>query len=69
MPGKSLISLAAKSVGMNTHDYRTLVNEALGGADGLRPLGEKLAAALEALLPPRSAPVAPKDSNLAAQED
>lgn len=53
MPGKSLISLAAEAVGLNTDGYCNLVNRALSGDAGLELLGAELEAALDPYLPPR----------------
>jgi hypothetical protein len=46
MPGKSLISLASISVGMNKDNYRRLVNRALAGDEGLEQLAAAVAAEL-----------------------
>jgi hypothetical protein len=56
VPGKQLLQIAAKQVGMDRSSYASLIIRALGEVKGgpLQPLRESLTGALAPLLPPRA---------------
>jgi ABC-type cobalamin/Fe3+-siderophores transport system ATPase subunit len=69
MPGKGLCAYAANFVGLQVHDYRALVDQALIGREPtLRTLGGEIEQALQMFLPPRQwqEPAEPADVLLPA---
>ena len=58
VPGKQLVPIAARQVGMQTDGYTKLILDALGGESGnLKALGEKIESALAGYLPARYVPI------------